>query len=271
MQSEVFRSRYGPWALVAGGSEGLGAEWARQIAARGVNLVLVAERADPLEAFAAELARTSAVETRAVVADLARPDVMEILAPYTGALEIGLLVYNAAHSVIGPFLGVPLAEKLRTLDVNCRGALVLLDAFAPGMVERGRGGILLVSSLAGLQGSALVGTYAATKAFDQVLGESLWEELRGAGVDVLALVAGATRTPGYERSRPRRAGAFAPPLADPAAVVAEGLAALGRGPSRVAGRRNRMLGAVLQRLLPRRTAVRLMGRALRAQYGEPGR
>jgi hypothetical protein len=261
-----FRSRYGPWALVAGGSLGMGAEYSRQIARAGLSVVLVAEAPDPLEPLAQSLAAEHGVETRALVIDLASTDLLAEVTAATADLEIGLLVYNAAHSVVGRFQDVPLAEKLKMIDVNCRGPLVLAHHFGQRMAERGRGGIVLVSSLSGFQGQAMVGTYAATKAFDLVLGETLWEELGEHGVDVLAFCPGATRTPNFLATRPRSGGMLSAPLMDPAETVAEALAALGRGPTQIAGRANRLAAFVLHRLLPRRALVRLMSRATRRMY-----
>ena len=121
--------------------------------------------------------------------------------------------------------------------------------------------------MSGFQGSPWISTYAATKAFDTVLAEGLWEELGGEGIDVLACCAGATRTPSYEASRLRqpatRATRLAPAVMDPADVVAEALAALGKAPSFVPGRGNRMAGVLLGRLLPRRLAIRIMGKSTR--------
>jgi short-subunit dehydrogenase len=258
------RARYGPWALVAGGSTGLGAEFARQLAAARLNLVLVAEAAEPLTSLAADLSARHAVEVLPVVADLAEPGMLGIIERAAGQLEIGLLICNAAHVPIGPFLGRPLEDHLRAVQVNCRAPVALIHRFAPGMVARGRGGILLMSSLAGLQGSALLATYSASKAFDLVLGEALWEELRGTGVDVLALCAGAVRTETYLASNPRppRVG---PPVMAVEPVVRHALASLPRGPRVVAGHPNRIAATLLQ-LLPRRWSVRLMGRSTRALY-----
>ena len=104
--------------------------------------------------------------------------------------------------MVGRFLDQSLDDKLRILDVNCRGPLILTHELGTAMAARRRGGILLMSSLAGFQGSPLVATYAATKAFNTVFAEGLWYELRREGVDVMACCAGATRTPAYEASKP---------------------------------------------------------------------
>lgn len=130
------------------------------------------------------------------------------------------------------------------------------------MAARGRGGILLVASLAGGQGTPIVATYAASKAFEIILAEGLWDELGPAGVDVLACRAGPTRTPTFEASRPRKKV----PTMEPEAVVEEALAALGRKPVVVAGRLNRAVNFVMQRLLSRPGAIRFMGRHTRQMY-----
>ena len=260
-----FQSKYGRWALVACASQGLGAEFARQLAARGLDLVLVAETSDPLEDLAGKLTATYGVEIRVCVLDLGDPGLLKDIRAATRGLEIGLLVYNAAHSLVGSFLDQSIEDKLKTLEVNCRGPLLLADEFGRVMAARGRGGVLLLSSLAGFQGTPLVAAYAATKAFNLVLGEALWDEWRDNVVDVLASCPGATRTPGWERSRPKR-GRSVPPLMEVEPVVEQALAALGRRPSAIAGRANRLSAFALRHLLSRRSAVRTMGRAMRSQY-----
>jgi short-subunit dehydrogenase len=261
-----FGARYGPWALVAGASMGLGAEYARQIAARGLDVVLVAWPAEGLEEVARDLERRYAIQTRCIVLDLADRAETLRLAETTRDLEIGLVVYNAAFSDVGPFLRQDLEGKIRGVDVNCAGPLILAHAFAGPMVERGRGGIILMSSLSAFHGTPLVASYAATKAFNLTLGEALFEELRPSGVDVLVVCPGATRTPGWERSRPHRRGFLAPSLMEPAPVVSEALEALGRRPVLIAGRANRLLGLLLHRLMPRRRAVELLARSMRRLY-----
>jgi hypothetical protein len=252
---------------VAGASAGLGEAFARALAARGLNLLLLARRPDALSSLADDLRRVRGVEVRTLAIDLGAPGLEEAVrgALAAGGLEVGLLVYNAAASAIGPFLERPLADQLAVLDVNCRGPLTLCHLLGAAMARRGRGGLLLMSSVAGGQGNPWLASYAASKAFELVLAEGLWAELRGRGVDVLACRAGATRTPGYEASRPRAEV----PIMTPEAVAAEALGALGRGPAVVAGRLNRLAAFLFTRVLPRRAAIRIMERATRRLYEAP--
>ena len=198
--SSPFASKYGPWAVVAGASEGLGAAFAAALAARGLNVLLLARRAEHLEAVAERLRATTKVEVRTEVFDMARPDLPNALAALTSDLDIGLAVYNAAYAPVGDLVSRSVDDLLRVVDVNVRGPLVFARTLAPKMVARGRGGIVLMSSLAGYQGAPRIATYAASKAFNIVLGESLWRELRPHGVDVVVCSAGAIRTPGYAMS-----------------------------------------------------------------------
>lgn len=258
----AFSERYGPWALVAGASAGLGEAFARKLAARGLSLLLLARRREALERLAADLRAAHGVEVRPLAVDLSRPDLSPAVEEAAAGIEVGLLVYNAAHSVIGPFVERPLTEQLRVLDVNCRGPLVLAHVLGGAMARRGRGGIVLMTSISGSQGGPFLASYAASKAFNLVLAEGLWEELAGRGVDVVACRAGATRTPGYEASRPKRSV----PLMEADEVAERALSALGRGPSVVPGALNRFAAFLFGRLLPRRVSIRIMGRATRRLY-----
>jgi len=259
-----FSERYGPWAVIAGASVGLGEAFARQLARRGINLVLIARRQDALDSLAATLRATCKVDVRTLAADLARTDLLTFVQTATADLEVGLVVYNAAFSTIGAFLDRPLDEHLRVIDVNCRGPLVLAHHFGRSMTARRRGGIVLMSSTAGAQGGPWISSYAASKAFNTVLGEALWDELSASGVDVVVCRAGATRTPGYESSKPRPSRV---PLLDPNFVAERTLAALGRGPSVVPGWFYRFSAFLMAHLFPRRMAIRIMGRATRKLYG----
>ena len=190
-----FVDRYGPWAVVAGASEGIGASFSTKLAARGMNLVLIARRTEPLEALASELRAIHPVEIRVHSLDLGQADSVSGMRDATESLDVGLLIYNAAYSPIGTFLEIDVEEHLKAVDVNVLGPLRMSHYFGRRFAQRGRGGIILMSSMSGLQGTAMVANYAATKAYDAILAEGLWYELREQGVDVLGCLAGATLTP----------------------------------------------------------------------------
>jgi uncharacterized protein len=264
-KSQDFHVRYGPWALVAGASEGLGAEFAAQLAARGLNLVLIARRADALAEVSARLQSAYEVEVRTLPLDLAREDLASVIAEATDELEIGLLVYNAALSMIGPYFAISLEDHLREVAVNCRAPMTLAYLLGLPMLKRKRGGILLMSSLGGSQGSALLVNYTATKAYNRLLAEGLWDELREQGIDVLTCCPPAVSTPGYVASAPK--GAMS--ALTPQAVVNEALAALGKGPTIIPGWTYRLANVVMQRVLPRKSTIKLMGRVTRGMYQKP--
>jgi len=267
--AHAFARRYGPWAVVAGASEGIGAAFARELAARGLHVALAARRPGPLGELASSLPRAAGAEVRTVVCDLGEAAGIDALLDATRGLEVGLLVYNAASSAVGPFLDTPLDAHRRAVDVNANGAVALAHALAAPMAARGHGGVILMSSLTAFQGTPLVASYGATKAFNLALAEALWHELKPSGVDVLACCAGATLTPGYARVTPRRTASFFAPRPQAAGqVVREALRALGRRPFVVTGRGNRVAAFVMSRLLSRRRAVTTIGRAMEARYGK---
>ena len=261
-----FLRRYGPWALVAGGSEGIGAAFAEKLASMGFHLVLVSHEEEPLRTLAAQLAARHGVAVEPVVFDLSRADVEEGLVEAAAGKDVGLVIYNAALSLIGQFLETPLHRHLAALALNCRGPLVAAHVFGERLKARGGGGLVLLSSMAGLQGSAMVAGYAATKAFNRVLAEGLWYELRQSGVDVLAALPGPTRTPGYLSSKPKKTGLFNAPEMEPEAVAEGALKALGKRPSHVCGLPNQLVTAVTGRFLPRTWAIRLFGSQTTRMY-----
>ncbi|MBC9731934.1 SDR family NAD(P)-dependent oxidoreductase [Nocardioides marmotae] len=224
--------QYGPWAVIAGGSEGVGAELARELGAAGINVVLVARRPGPLHATAATV-RSLGVEVRTVVADLTTPEAIDAVVAATDDVEVGLVVYNAGANAHGrPFTEGDLGAFRRVVDLNIGAMLALTHHYARPMSERGRGGILLMGSLAGYVGTSTEGVYGGTKAFSRIFAEGLWAELREHGVHVLELVLGVTRTPAMERAGLN----FDVPgmhVSEPAAVAREGLAALPHGPVHV--------------------------------------
>ncbi|MFC1404552.1 MULTISPECIES: SDR family oxidoreductase [Streptacidiphilus] len=265
----AFAERYGPWALVAGASEGVGAAYARAMAERGVHVVLLARRQAVLDETAAAIRADTGVQTRTVAVDLSRDGAMETIVAATAGLDIGTVMYCAgADPDFRPFLAGPVDTALAMVQRNCLVPLQVCHHFAAPMQARGSGAVVLVSSAAGLYGSANMVAYGASKAFDTVMAEALWAELHGDGVDVLALVLGATDTPALRRLLAARGSlrapddAALPPVPIPGAmtpeeVVAEAIANLSNGPTWFAGSRlresARQLGA-----LTRSDAVRAM-------------
>ncbi|MEQ6900935.1 SDR family NAD(P)-dependent oxidoreductase [Nocardioides sp. YIM 152588] len=230
--TSIDAERYGPWAVIAGGSEGVGASFAHRLAEAGVNLVLVARKPGPLESTAASV-RALGVEVRTLSLDLTDAASVDRLADATADLEVGLLIYNAGANSYGKrFLDGELDGFRGVIDLNVTTPLALVHHYGRLMRTRGRGGIVLVGSLAGYLGTAREGVYGAAKAFGRIFAEGLWLELRDHGVDVLELVLGVTRTPAMER-----AGLdFDLPglvVGEPDAIAREGLAELGDGPVHV--------------------------------------
>ena len=249
-----FASHYGSWALIAGASEGLGEAFARALSDKGVNLVLVARRKGPLDALAEELRTGSKVEVRCLDGDLASGSFLERLWTECNSLDLGVVVCNAAQAPIGDFFTREVGDLNRVVDVNVRAPLLLLRGLLPGMVTRGWGAVILMTSFTGHLGTPRIAAYAASKAFLRVLGESLWHELKDKGVDVLACSCGAVRTPGYMSA----ADNDPPGTLEPEQVVKQALRALGTGPVVMPGFINRLATCMVTRLLPKRAAIVLL-------------
>jgi len=187
----TFKEKYGDTALIAGASEGMGAAYAHALAARGLNLVIIARRKEPLDVTAEALKAKYGVEVQTVPCDLASPDALQQIETAIGDRQIDFLVYNAALSYIGPYLATGLITHQNIASVNMLSPMALVYYFGGKMVERGKGGVVLMSSIAGLQGAGFLATYAATKAFNKVFAEGLWYEWKNKGVDIIACCAGA--------------------------------------------------------------------------------
>ena len=236
----------------------MGAEYCRQIAAIGIDLVILDRDESGLDATANELRSAAhAVDVVTAVVDLGHPAdrLLDDVRRAVGDLEIGLLVANAAWSPVGRFLDMDLADLLAAIDINCRAPVVLAHELGAPMATRGRGGIIVMSSLAAETGAANVALYSATKAFDLVFAEGLWYELRDGGVDVIAIRPGSTRTPGWQSTQPPRGELKG--VMEPADVVRDALAALGTTPSIAAGAANRAAEAMF-RSMARRDVIELM-------------
>lgn len=226
--------RYGPWAVIAGGSEGVGAEFADQLAAAGLDIVLLARREGPL-AETAERIRRHGGRVRTLAVDLTAADAADRIAAATADLEVGLLIYNAgANTHSAEFLDGDLDAFAAMNALNIATPLALVHHFGRGMRARRRGGIVLVGSLTGYSGSVRHTVYGGAKAYLRIFAESLWLELRDHNVDVLHLVLGVTRTPAMARAG-LNFDLPGLPVAEPAEVAREGLEQLANGPVHIAG------------------------------------
>lgn len=253
-----FAQKYGQWAVIAGASEGIGACLADQLASRGLDLVLIARNAALLDEVAAKAYGDHGVQTRVVVQDLTDPDVGGKVANATHNLDVGLLIYNAgASDRTNSFLDNELDYSLAQIKLDCIGPITLAHHFGSAMRERGRGGIVLVSSLACLAGSATLAMYSAVKAFEHNFAEGLWAELRPSGVDVCCTPLGMTYTPAFERMGMEY---------DPSAhmlsedVAREIIESIGNGPVHVVGDKNRAVASAVW-TIDRRALVEMMSTA----------
>ncbi|NLU81648.1 SDR family NAD(P)-dependent oxidoreductase [Rhodococcus sp. HNM0569] len=226
--------KYGPWAVVAGGSEGVGACFADELARAGFNLVLIARKPGPLE-DTAESVRAHGVEVRTLSLDLLDADALDRIRAVTDDVEVGLLIFNAGANSYGHEFVTGDMEGFRgVLELNVVKQLELSHHYGALMRERGRGGIILLGSMSGFMGAEQQSLYSASKAFSRIFAESLWLELEPHGVDVVELVLGVTRTPAMERAGLN----FDIPgmlVAEPADVAREGLEHITDGPLWVAG------------------------------------
>lgn len=236
MNDRAFLDRYGPWALVTGASEGIGRAFATRLASLGFNLVVVARREERLRQLADELTSAHFVDVRVVAVDLSTPQGLALVDRETAHLDVGLLVAAAGYGTSGPLIDANIDRERNMLDVNCFAALHQCDVYGNRFTRRGRGGIILMSSLLAWQGVPRSAHYAATKAWVQTLAEGLRRELAPNGVDVLASAPGPVSSGFAARADMQMSVAAAP------AVVAEqSLAALGHTGTVVPGALSKLL------------------------------
>lgn len=226
----ITKERHGPWAVIVGGSEGIAQALAQKLAAKGISLVLVARKQEALAATAAK-ARALGVEVRTLSLDAAAVDFLERLREQTDDVEVGLLIHNVAGGSFGPLLDKPVEHAMHSIQVNCINFVKLVHHYGGAMKARGAGGILAFGSMAGNVGGAYMAPYSASKAFVQMLLESLWAELDGSGVDVLEIVIGSADTPARQRSGTKDVALF--PVARPEDVAEQALREIGNGPVQV--------------------------------------
>jgi short-subunit dehydrogenase len=261
--ASIDRARFGPWAVVTGASSGIGREFARQLAANGINVVLIARRQALLAEAGRGFSTRYGVEHRVVALDLIEPGFLERIAGATDDLDIGLVVSNADTAMPGEFLSHDLDALQAVMSLNATATLEVTHHFGGRLARRGRGGMILVSAAGSLRGVPNMANDAATKAYVLALGRGLHREFARHGVTVSVLLPGMTDTPTLDKL------GFQPgtsPL-KPMTVeqcVAEGLAALAANrATHIAGRLNR----VSDRVIPARVTSMMMGRMFR-QWAE---
>jgi short-subunit dehydrogenase len=253
--TEDFRHKYGPWAVIAGASEGIGACLADELAQRGLNVVLIARNEALLNDVAVGVRDRHGMQVRTVVQDLTEPDIGDRVAEAVDGLEIGLVVYNAgASDRTSYFLENEYEYSLKQIKLDCIGPTALARQFGPAMVERGRGGIVLVASLACLAGSATLAMYSAVKAFQHNFAEGLWAELHPQGVDVVCAALGMTYTPALQRMGVTYDAATQMLSEDVAREIVENI---GNGPVHVVGENNRAASSAVW-TIDRRSLVEMM-------------
>jgi short-subunit dehydrogenase len=266
MSTSNLKQKYGQWALVAGASKGIGAAFSNYLAAQGMNLVLVARNRNDLDKLAASLTDQYKIQVSCISCDLSDPEAANQIKSAVHGIEIGLLVYNAALSYIGPFEKNSLDHHNQIARANMITPMNLVQIFGESMLKNGRGAMVLMASLAGFQGSGFLAAYASTKAFNRVLAESLWYEWKNRGVDVMACCAGATSSTNFIASNAEPMGFMAPRVLTPEEVVEECFRDLGKRPSIITGRGNRIASFFMQKVFPRKLAVKIMGDNTRKIY-----
>lgn len=192
---KTFKEKYGPWALITGATSGIGEAIAHQLAAKGLNIVLVARKKEELKAKATVLKHKYHVDTHIVSADLSTEEGIASVLTSTKELSVGLLTIAAGLEVNGAFEKNDILQELKVVQINIGATLQLTHHFSANMVSNGRGGIILVASLSGHMPNPYFANYAGTKAYILNFGASLYGELKPKGIDVTVVSPGLTNTP----------------------------------------------------------------------------
>lgn len=256
-------------ALITGASSGIGKAFARELAARNNDLVLVARSQDKLEKLATELNNAYQIKTTVIPQDLTTNAAGKVIfeAIQAQGLTIDILINNAGFGDYGAFGDRPLSKMMDMVQLNITAVVELTGLFLPLMQERKNGTIINISSIAAFQPIPYMSVYAATKAFLLNFSEALWAENRGLGIKVLAVCPGPTESDFYDRADfPKTAkGLKGMTLASSEKVVQESLKALSKGQSTVVtgGLGNQVI-VNLPRLIPRDLLVDVVGKQFKS-------
>jgi len=256
----------GKWALVTGGSSGIGVALAKQLAAEGTHLVLTARRRERLEELERILRQNHGIRTEVIAADLARPEAPQEIYDFTKqkGLEIELLINNAGFGQYGELTVVETKRLLDMVQVNCASVVHLTRLYLADMVARRRGDVLILASTAAFQAVPYITTYAATKAFVLLFAEGLAEEMKPHGIRVCALCPGSTHSEFHAvAGQEKFTGRYKKETAEK--VARTGLQALAEGRSYVISGFSNYFGAQTQRLVPRRVVTRIAAMMFRPE------
>ena len=266
-----FAERYGPWAVIAGASEGTGRAFARQIAGKGLKCFLIARREGPLDALAAEIRALHGVECATASVDLYAADAADRITDAVAAREVGLFISNAGSDDNSRrFLDQDVQAWVDLANRNVMTVMRCCHHLGRLMRERRRGGLLLVGSGACYGGASFMAVYSATKAFDLCFGEGLWAELRPHGVDVLNLILGRTDTPMFREYLAKRGMPVPPNLASPDDVARIGLDRLPHGPIHNWGQADDATGFSSSSAAARRERILAIDLMTKDVFGENG-
>ncbi|PWL38190.1 short-chain dehydrogenase [Flagellimonas aquimarina] len=254
-----FRQQYGPWALITGASSGIGKEFAKQLAEKGLNLILIARRQELLNALSDELEGQYSIKVKAIKADLLRPDFINQIKKETTHLDIGLLVNNAGLWKMGEYLEIPLEQELDMIDLNIKAPAILTHHFGKLLRQRGEGGIINLGSLLAYVSVPYSSVYGATKAYELSKGESLHYELSKKGVDVLTVNPGLTAT---EMTDSFDFSHMPSDLMQPQDVAKVALNSLGKKSHVIPGFTNKVLGFLSKRIMSRDANTKLFGKLI---------
>lgn len=267
MNENTFKKKYGTWAIIAGAAEGLGEAYSIELAHKNINLIMVDNQPETLSNLSKKVENEYGVKTVQLIIDLSEPTAAKKITNEIKKVDCRLLIYNAAYSLIKPFVNHTEAELDNFIEINTKTQLKLVHQFTKHLTSKKQsGGILLMSSLAGLIGMQLVSSYAATKAFSWNLAEALHYELKPSSIDVLACVAGATETPAYLKTKPIY-GFFKPLVMKANDVANSALKQLGKRALFIPGFSNRMNYFILTRLLPRKMAASIANKTMLQMFG----
>ncbi len=252
----IFYEKYGPWAIITGAGTGIGAEFAGQLAGHGLNLVLVDRMEDGVKSLAEKLSCEYGIEVKVIIKDLEQSDFLPEILQITDPIDIGLLVNNAGFAITGEFLEHDLEKELGLLYVNCRAPLMLAHAYGRKMVDRGRGGIIFLSSIAALLPMPYWLSYSASKVYDLYIANGLNFELKDKGVDVLAVCPGNTKTNFADTAGIKSIGM------EPEYVVMQALKKIGKKPVIIPGMGNRIV-SFLTRMMSRKGNIKIGAQVVR--------